>query len=70
MSPGSLGKASSIVFVAFTFALLEFCISGIFDFAMCFMYLHYSGFIFVFSSTFLLQCVLGDSSLITYQLLC
>ena len=34
MSPGSLSKASSIVFVAFTFALLEFCISGIFDFAM------------------------------------
>ena len=34
MSLGSLSGASSIVFVAFTFALLRFCISGIFGFAM------------------------------------
>ena len=34
-----------------------------------FTYLHFSGFIFVFSRTLLLQCVLGYSSLITYQLL-
>ena len=72
MSPGSLNEVSSVVFVALTFALLGFCISGIFGFAMqcIFHNLHYSRFIFVFSSTFLLQCVLGDSSLITYQLLC
>ena len=34
MSPRSLSEASSVVFVAFTFALLGFCISGIFGFAM------------------------------------
>ena len=34
MSPGSLSESSSIVFVAFTFALLGFCISGTFGFAM------------------------------------
>ena len=72
MSPGSLNEVSSVVFVALTFALLGFYISGIFGFAVqcIFHNLHYSRFIFVFSSTFLLQCVLGDSSLITYQLLC
>ena len=34
MSSGSLNEVSSVVFVAFTFALLGFCISGIFGFAM------------------------------------
>ena len=62
VSPGSLSEASSVVFVAFTFALLCYIW---FCHAVCFTYLHYSGFIFVFSRTFLLQCVLGDSSLIT-----
>ena len=33
MSPESLSEASSVVFVTFTFALLGFCISGIFGFA-------------------------------------
>ena len=34
MSPGSLSEAFSSVFVAFTFALLEFCMSDRFGFAM------------------------------------
>ena len=34
MSPRSLNEASSIAFVAVTFALLGFCISGTFGFAM------------------------------------
>ena len=34
MSPESLSEAFSSVFVAFTFALLEFCLSGTFGFAM------------------------------------
>ena len=59
MSSGSLGEASSSVFVAVAFALLGFCISGtLFGHAVCFTYLHYSEFIFVFCITFLLQCVL------------
>ena len=33
-SPGSLSEASSVVFVAFTFALLGLCISGIFGFVI------------------------------------
>ena len=34
MSPGCLIEASSGIFVAVTFALLGFCISGTFGFAM------------------------------------
>ena len=55
MSPRSLNEASSIVFVAVTFALLGFCISGTFGFGFELL----SAFIFVFSSTLLLQWVQG-----------
>ena len=34
MSPGNLIEVFSSVFVAFTFALLEFCTPGTFSFAM------------------------------------
>ena len=71
MSPESLSEAFSSVFVAFTFALLEFCLSGTFGFAMqsvlhIYIILH----LYLFSAAlFLLWCVLWDCSLITYQLL-
>ena len=71
MSPGSLSEASFIVFVAFTFALLGFCNSGIFGFAMQYVlhiYIILDLYLFL-AAPFLLQCVLRDSSLITYQLL-
>ena len=59
MSPGSLNEAS-IVFVAVTFALLGFCISDTFGFAMQYvLHIYIILHLFVFSSTFLLQCVLG-----------
>ena len=72
MSPGSFGEASFIVFVGFTFALLRFCISGIFGFAMqCVLHVYNILDLYLFLAVpFLLQCVLGDSSLITYKLLC
>ena len=41
MSSGSLNEVSSVVFVAFTFALLGFCISGIFGFAISAFYIIY-----------------------------
>ena len=62
MSPGSLSEASSIVFLAFTFALLGFLHLWHIWFchAVCFTYLYYSGFMFVLSSTFFAAvCVLG-----------
>ena len=71
VSPRSLSEASSVVFVAFTFALLGFCISGIFGFAMqCVLHIYIILDLYLFlAAPFLLQCVLRDSSLITYQLL-
>ena len=59
MSPGSLGEASSSVFVEVTFTLLGFCIAGTFSFDMqCVLHIYIILHLFVFSSNFLLQCVL------------
>ena len=48
------------------------CISGIFDFDMqCVLHIYIILDLYLFlAASFLLQCVLHDSSLITYQLLC
>ena len=72
MSPGSLSEASFIVFVAFTFALLGFASQVLFDFDMqCVLHIYIILDLYLFlAASFLLQCVLHDSSLITYQLLC
>ena len=50
---------------------VEFCISGIFGFAMqCVLHIYIILDLYLFlAAPFLLQCVLRDSSLITYQLL-
>ena len=67
VSPGRLSEASSSIFVAVTFSLLGFCTSGTFGFAhiVCFTYLHYSAFIFVFCSTFCCNVFWGNN-LTTY----
>ena len=61
MSPGSLSESFSSIFVAVTFVLLGFCISGTFGFVMrCVLHIYMSAFVFVFIGTFLLQCILGE----------
>ena len=68
---GGLSEASSIVFVGFTFALLGFCISGTFGFAMqCVLHIYIILHIFVLAALFCCSVFWRDSSLITYQLLC
>ena len=71
MSSGSLSEASSIFFVAFTFALLGFYIPGIFGVTMQFIlhiYIILDLYLFLAAPFSLLQCVLGNSSLIRCQL--
>ena len=60
VSPGSFSEASSYVFVAVTFALLGFCISGTFGFAMqCVLHIYIIVCIYIcFLQYFLVQCIL------------
>ena len=66
MCQGSLSEASSSVFLAYTFALLGFCISGTLGFARHCVYILTLLPTFIFFSAvvqfFLLQCVLGATA--------
>ena len=71
VSPRSLSEASSVVFVAFTFALLGFCISGIFGFAMqCVLHIYIILDLYLFLEPPFCCSVFWGTVMITYQLLC
>ena len=72
MCQGSLSEASSSVFLAYTFALLGFCISGTLGFARHCVYILTLLPTFIFFSAvvqyFFATVCSGGNSLITYQL--